>query len=148
MVFELEILRIKTGRLSTLGALLAPEFLCYTLEDGPHELKVPGETRIPAGLYPLELRTFGGFHERYARRFPEIHQGMLWIRDVPQFEDVLVHCGNTPSDTSGCLLLGELPNAAGEAESVLVRSADAYVRVYPLIVQRMRAARASVVRVR
>ena len=39
-------------------------FLAYTLEDEQRDVKVYGETRIPAGTYKLKLRTVGGFHTR------------------------------------------------------------------------------------
>lgn len=31
---------------------------------------------------------------------------MLHILNVPDFEYILIHCGNTQADTSGCLLVG------------------------------------------
>ena len=37
--------------------------------------KVYGETRIPAGTYKLKLRTEGGYHQKYSKRFPDIHRG-------------------------------------------------------------------------
>lgn len=36
------------------------EFVCFGLEDEYREIKIPGETRIPAGLYQLKLRKHGG----------------------------------------------------------------------------------------
>lgn len=83
-------------------------FRCYGLEDEFREIKVPGETRIPAGKYSVYLRTEGGFHNRYSqdRRFRDTHRGMLWIKDVPGFEYILIHVGNYESDTAGCLLVG------------------------------------------
>ncbi len=82
-------------------------FICFGLEDEYREDKIPGETRIPAGEYKITLRTVGGFHTRYGRKFPEFHKGMLWIRGVPNFEYILIHIGNTDEHTAGCLLVGE-----------------------------------------
>ncbi|GLQ21803.1 DUF5675 family protein [Algimonas porphyrae] len=82
------------------------EFFCHGLEDEYRAEKVPDETRIPLGEYAITLRTVGGFHQRYLSRFPDLHQGMLWVRDVPGFTYILIHIGNTEDDTSGCLLLG------------------------------------------
>lgn len=81
-------------------------FQCYGLEDEYREVKVKGETRIPAGDYSITLRTTGGFHARYTRKYPGIHKGMLWVRDVPGFEYILIHTGNHDGHTAGCLLLG------------------------------------------
>jgi len=82
-------------------------FMCFGLEDEHRDVKVAGETRIPAGAYDITLRTVGGFHSRYLERFPVFHRGMLWVRDVPGFEYILIHCGNTDEDTAGCLLVGD-----------------------------------------
>ncbi len=104
-------------------------FQCYGLEDEARAVKVPGETRIPAGQYRVTLRTWGGFHERYSkdRRFRTIHEGMLWVRDVPQFEDILIHCGNTHRDTAGCLLVGM---GRDETSMTLSNSTQAYIDLY------------------
>ena len=88
-IMKLEVLRFSSQSESTLGILFnitnGREFLCFTLEDEFRTQKVYGETRIPAGTYEIELRTIGRFHERYLKKFPEMHIGMLWIRNVPNF---------------------------------------------------------------
>lgn len=109
-------------------------FICFGLEDEFREEKIVGETRIPAGTYRVTLRKEGGFDQRYARRFPEIHEGMLHIRDVPDFEYVLIHCGNTDEDTAGCLLVGMQANTETGNMSV-VSSAIAYKTFYPLVAE-------------
>lgn len=81
-------------------------FECFGLEDEHRIDKVPGETRIPPGVYQVGLRTVGGFHNKYTKRFPDIHQGMLQVLDVPGFDYILIHVGNTEDDTAGCLLVG------------------------------------------
>ena len=93
---------------ATVGVVRAGSPLCFSLEDQwqPSGRKIPGETRIPAGIYPLRVRAHGGFHTRYAERFGPAHRGMLEICDVPNFTDILIHCGNTNADTAGCLLVG------------------------------------------
>jgi len=113
----------------TLGRLYIDNyFQCYTLEDGPRAVKLYGETRIPAGKYNVVLREEGGFHERYSKRFPVFHVGMLWIQNVPGFEYILIHCGNTDKDTAGCLLVGESIDTWTLANSV-----SAYTRIYKQI---------------
>ena len=84
------------------------KFVCFGLEDEYREDKVLGETRIPNGQYTVGVRTEGGFHTRYSkdRRFKDIHKGMLQVMNVPGFEYILIHVGNTDKDTAGCLLVG------------------------------------------
>ena len=105
-------------------------FECYTLEDEKREVKVMHETRIPAGKYEIKLRTFGGHHEKYSKKFPDVHKGMLWLQEVPKFRDILIHIGNTDDDTSGCILVGGQIDA--EAGKVFY-STKAYLKLYPKI---------------
>jgi len=109
---KLEVVRFSSQADSTSGLLfevndLGRHFLCYTLEDERRALKVKGETRVPAGTYKIELRTEGGFHDRYDKKYPGIHIGMLHIQDVPNFEYILIHTGNTDEHTAGCLIVGD-----------------------------------------
>lgn len=123
---------------STLGALFlskpsGDEHLCYTLEDGFNEVKIPGETRIPAGVYEIKLRTVGGFHQRYSNAswLPDgFHKGMLWVQDVPDFEYILHHTGNTKKHTEGCTLYG-LDFEKRDDGFFLLSSRVAYKKVYP-----------------
>jgi hypothetical protein len=55
---------------------------------------------------------------------------MIWVKDVPNFEYILIHCGNTVKDTEGCILVGE---AIIESNGVLLNSRSAYNNFYPLI---------------
>jgi hypothetical protein len=105
------------------------------LEDEKREKKVMHETRIPEGVYKITLRTFGGHHERYLKKFPE-HKGMLWVRDVPGFQDILIHIGNTEKDTSGCLLLG---SKADEKLGTISGSTIAYRKFYKKVLAALEA---------
>ncbi len=136
---ELEVLRFSSQTDSTSGLLfevtdVKRHFLCYTLEDERRALKVRGETRVPAGTYKIELRKEGGFHERYTKKYPGIHRGMLHVTDVPNFEYILIHTGNTDEHTAGCLLLGDAQeNNLILPDGFVGKSVNAYKRVYPSI---------------
>jgi hypothetical protein len=137
---KLEVLRYSSQEDSTLGALFditnGRKFLCYTLEDEYREEKIMHETRIPAGTYKITLRTVGGFHQRYSKRFKDIHHGMLWVRDVPNFEYILIHCGNDDDDTSGCLLVGDTQTSNANGSDGFVGSSTlAYKQIYPKIAE-------------
>ncbi len=136
---KLEVLRISSQKDSSSGILFdvsngKRSFLCYTIEDEQRDVKVYGETRIPPGTYKLKLRTVGGFHSRYSNKYGDWHKGMIWVQDVPGFEFILWHTGNTDESTAGCLILGQTQ------ESNLVKkdgwvgsSTAAYKFVYPIV---------------
>lgn len=132
---KLRVVRYLSSDDFTLGMLLdetdGKHFLCYTLEDEHREEKVMHETRIPAGTYNITLRTVGGFHGRYTKKYGDMHKGMLWVRDVPGFEYILIHTGNTDEHTSGCLIVGNSSDRKGFIGS----SVDAYKRIYPAIAE-------------
>lgn len=83
-------------------------FFCHTLEDTDRNLKqgdtlqrvlavkVYGETAIPAGTYKVILNMSPKFKKILPR-----------LQNVTGYEGVLIHGGNKPADTYGCLLVGE-----------------------------------------
>ncbi len=131
-MMRLEVVRVKSTECGTTGCLYdctnGRRWLAWTLEDSFRFDKVDANTRIPTGTYRLSLRTTGGFHAKYRQRFRSMHKGMLWVRDVPKFRWVLIHCGNTSDDTAGCLLIGNTLWRSGIAQSV-----QSYRTVYPRI---------------
>lgn len=109
------------------------KFICFGLEDEFRAVKKLKETRIPAGTYKMAVRTQGKHHQQYKERFKDIHKGMLEILNVPNFTDILIHCGNTHTDTEGCLLVGT--SAHTEADNMSVSSSGvAYQKLYPLVI--------------
>lgn len=99
-------------------------FECFTLEDQKQPKKVMHETRIPPGIYDIKLRKVGGHHARYQKRFLD-HRGMLHLQDVPGFQWILIHIGNSDDDTSGCILVGEV-----FVNGRLQNSTTAYLAMY------------------
>ena len=145
---NLEVIRFSSGTDSTNGILFETiqqgneidgifkqtKFLAYTLEDEQRNEKVFGETRIPNGTYKLGLRKVGGYHAKYSKRFSHIHIGMLHVLDVPGFEYILIHCGNTDEHTAGCLLVGDSQeNNQIKKDGFIGKSSQAYKRIYPRI---------------
>lgn len=72
------------------------EWECCTLEDVVREIKIPGQTAIPAGRY----RVIINLSNRYKHDLP-------LLQDVPNFTGVRIHAGNTAANTEGCILVGK-----------------------------------------
>ena len=93
---NLRVIREPSTAAATLGILLIDGvFTCWTLEDVVREVKIPGETAIPAGRYAVRL----SFSQRFQKTLPE-------LLAVPGFVGIRVHAGNTQADTAGCVLVG------------------------------------------
>lgn len=141
MSLKFHLVRMEQGDDSTLGRLfiqkstIDDEFQCYTLEDELREVKVPGETAIPKGTYRVLPRTQGKMHPKYAKRYGDLHAGMAWLQDVPDFKWVYIHTGNTDDDTAGCLLVGTgfQETDEGENNHIVTGSRNAYVPLYAKI---------------
>jgi hypothetical protein len=93
----LELRRHPSDNGCTIGELFYNgKFFCYTLEDVVRVGdKVPGATAIPAGTYPVTIERSPTFR----MLTPRLHR-------VPGFEGVLIHPGNGPQHTRGCVLVG------------------------------------------
>ncbi len=85
----------------TIGNLYVDgKYFCDTIEDKYRDLsvekKVYGETAIPNGEYKIIVNA----SPRFKRDLPR-------LLDVPHFEGILIHAGNTALDSHGCILVGE-----------------------------------------
>lgn len=92
----------------TIGRLYVNNvFFCNTLEDTVRdinkngtfdcgEFKIKGHTAIPYGEYEIIVN----YSPRFKRELPR-------LLNVPYFEGILIHRGNTHNDSSGCILVGE-----------------------------------------
>ena len=130
------------GHLSVLEEGGGVVYECETLEDEAREVKVAGETAIPAGTYTIKLRPLGEsrLDEGYERRYGDVgYRGQLWLQDVPGFTYVYIHVGNTDDDTDGCILVGE----TGYRDAI-GRSRAAYRALYPLVADAIDAGEVSI----
>ncbi len=93
---KIEIKRLIKTENSTIGELtIDGKFECYTLEDKEREVKIKSETAIPKGTYKVIINQ--------SNRFKKLLPLLL---NVPNFEGVRIHPGNTNHDTEGCVLVG------------------------------------------
>lgn len=111
--------RTYRGSAYTIGKLFIDgNYICDTLEDVDRglssnmsedeikKIKIYGETAIPAGTYKVIMNVVS---EKFKNRvWAKPYKGKLpRLVDVPGYEGVLIHVGNTAKDTLGCILVGE-----------------------------------------
>lgn len=112
--------RIARKSTYTIGQLwINGQKVCDTLEDTDRGLsqdmplatlrqkKIAGKTAIPTGTYTLDLYVPS---PRFGSQpfYREVCGGCLpRLTNVPAYEGVLIHCGNTAADTEGCILVGQ-----------------------------------------
>lgn len=68
---------------------------CYIMEDILRDVKIKGITAIPRGLYDVVVT----MSNRFKRPLPI-------LLNVPNYEGIRIHSGNTSLNTEGCLLPG------------------------------------------
>jgi hypothetical protein len=97
---KLTLKRSDCGKVSTLGEIFVDgKNQCFCIEDVDRQLetypdnKVYGQTCIPRGTYQVIIT----YSNRFKRELP-------LLVDVPGFEGIRIHPGNTAADTEGCLL--------------------------------------------
>ena len=126
---KLELVRRTFGEKATTGDLyIDGVWESFTLEDhvrtGP---KVPGETAIPEGVYRVIVTP----SPRFKRPLP-------LLVNVPGFDGIRIHPGNSHEDTAGCLLVGEgVHELSGEPR--LTKSVSAFNCLYEKIEEALEA---------
>jgi hypothetical protein len=102
---HLNLIRDPSYNSATVGRLLIDGiFECWTLEDQVREddsqqvevWKVRGQTAIPRGEYVVVI----DFSNRFRQEMPR-------LLNVPGFDGIRIHAGNTHADTEGCILVGK-----------------------------------------
>jgi len=93
---KIEVKRLHRTENSTIGELtIDGKFECYTLEDKERDVKIKGETAIAKGTYKVIINQ--------SNRFKKL---LPLLINVPNFEGVRIHPGNSNHDTEGCILVG------------------------------------------
>lgn len=116
---ELLLKRIALKDTYTIGKLYVNgTYFCDTIEDKVRDLnkdgdlndvgegKIPSLTAIPYGKYEITLKVQS---PKYSLR-----TNYKWCKgylprliNVPHFEGILIHAGNTAKDSAGCIIVGE-----------------------------------------
>jgi len=144
-MLNLKLKRIAKKTTYTIGRLFVRDaYFCDTLEDKDRELKqtdslafinarkVYGETAIPSGTYKVAMNVVSpkfAAVDWYKRncgggRMPR-------LQDVPGYQGVLIHPGNTAlDDTLGCVLVGR-----NTVVGRLTQSRDTFAALYKILKQ-------------
>ena len=106
---EIKVIRTILTNEYTVGELsIDGIYMCDTIEDRYRKIqkkedKIYGVTAIPCGRYPVVL----DYSPKYSKLMPH-------ILDVPYFEGIRIHSGNSDEDSLGCIIVGEYcPGVAG-----------------------------------
>lgn len=119
---ELLLKRVAKQATYTIGKLyIDGVYFCDTLEDKDRgltndmslenikKIKVYGETAIPTGSYKIDMNTVSpkysnpnkyAYVKAYGSKMPR-------LINVPGFDGILIHAGNSDKDCYGCVLVGE-----------------------------------------
>lgn len=103
--------RVALRETYTIGRLYVDNHLfCDTCEDKVRDIeregKVYGKTAIPYGTYKV---TLGVQSPKYSQRsnYNWCNGYLPRLLNVPHFDGILIHAGNTAEDSAGCILVGE-----------------------------------------
>jgi hypothetical protein len=134
---ELELDRIARRDSYTIGKLFIDgKYFCDTLEDTDRGLrqdlppevnrakKRKGKTAIPTGRYRVTLDVVSPRFK--SKKMYEFCDGRLpRLINVPAFDGILIHVGNTAVDTDGCILVGE-----NKKVGMVLNSRITFLRLY------------------
>lgn len=137
---ELELKRIAKRDTYTIGRLsIDGQRFCDTLEDTDRGLdqkmslavlkarKRKGITAIPTGRYKVTLGVKSPkYSKRPAYNFCEGYVPRLI--NVPAYEGVLIHIGNYPQDTEGCILVGRNTKVGA-----VLKSTETFKQLYAIL---------------
>lgn len=134
---ELNLNRISKKSTYTVGKLsINGTYFCDTMEDADRGLnqftpisiiqktKVQSQTAIPTGLYQITLDQVS---PRLSKKemYKSISGKLPRLLNVPGFDGILIHVGNTDKDSSGCILVG-----FNKVKGQVINSKDTFFKLY------------------
>lgn len=136
---DLTLKRIALRDTYTIGRLyINGDRFCDTLEDKVRDLnkngwfdngekKIAGNTAIPYGTYEVTLKVKSPKYSQSAT-YASIGAYLPRLINVPHFEGILIHIGNTAADSAGCILVGE-----NTAVGKVLNSKATFFKLYPIL---------------
>jgi hypothetical protein len=90
--------------------------------------KVAGETAIPKGTYKVAMNVTSPKYSASSWYWSLCQGKVPRLLNVPGFDGILIHTGNNPLQTSGCLLVGK-NTKVGQ----LTESKETFKKIYKLM---------------
>ena len=93
-------------------------YICDTIEDTvrdknkngrfdpPSEVKIKSLTAIPYGTYRVGWSYSPRFGVSKFMEAANYNHTMPWVKEVPHFEGILIHCGSSEKSSAGCIIVG------------------------------------------
>lgn len=138
---KLTLRRIAKKDTYTVGKLyIDGVYFCDTIEDKDRglyqkqdiqelrKIKVPSKTAIPTGIYKISLSIVSPKYS-VKKIYQEICKGKVpRLLNVPGYEGVLIHIGNTAEDSAGCILVGQ-----NKVVGKVINSTETFRKLYAKI---------------
>ncbi len=105
------------GHLYVMGENGKKAYVCDTIEDTVRdknkngifdngEKKIASLTAIPYGTYRVGWSYSPKFGVSKFLEAAKYNHTMPWVKEVPHFEGILIHCGTTEKNSAGCIIVG------------------------------------------
>lgn len=123
---------IDTGA-QTFGFVFGYGYKAHTLEDEFRKLKVPGQTRIAAGVYHLIInKSDTPLTLKHRAAYGSWFKYHIQLMNVPNFSGIYIHSGNDETHTDGCLLFADACDYSKDKNPMSL-SLQAIKRFYDLV---------------
>ena len=91
--------------------------------------KKKGETAIPTGTYNVRMDIVSPKYSKQSWFLKNCNGSrMPRLENVPGYEGVLIHAGNTAKDTDGCILVGK-----NDVKGMVTKSKDYLLKLYGMM---------------
>lgn len=94
------------------------------------KIKVMHKTAIPTGTYEITLKVKSPKYSKKSYFVNLCNAFMPRLLNVPGYEGVLIHTGNTQDDSSGCIVVGQ-----NKVVGKVINSKQTFEKLYPVLKQ-------------
>ena len=159
---KIKVIRSKSNNISTISKFyFNDKQMGVGVEDVRRDVKIKNITCIPEGVYEMGFHISSKFSSIYFRddegnlieskdrilpeeilKYKTPHE-MIQVLNVPNYEYILWHFGNSASDTEGCYIVGSstgmLNDKAGIPQLGVMASRIKYKEIYPIIFKALKS---------